>query len=47
VRDVDAESLANLPASVDGSRYRWPDLDGEGSNAYLLSRMAPGSKNAI
>jgi RHS repeat-associated protein len=30
VEDVDPKSLANLPASVDGSRYRWIDLDGEG-----------------
>jgi RHS repeat-associated protein len=35
VREVDAESLANLPASVDGSRYRWLDLDGEGLQCIL------------
>ena len=35
VREVDAESLANLPASVDGSRYRWLDLGGEGLQCIL------------
>jgi RHS repeat-associated protein len=35
LRDVDPESLANLPASVDGSRYRWLDLDGEGLQCVL------------
>ena len=30
VREVDPESLANLPANIDGSRFRWLDLDGEG-----------------
>ncbi len=35
MREVDAESLANLPASVDGSRYRWLDLDGEGLQCIL------------
>ena len=35
VRNVDPESLANLPASVDGSRYRWLDLDGEGLQCVL------------
>ena len=38
VRDVDAESLANLPASVDGSRYRWLDLDGEGLQCILAEQ---------
>jgi RHS repeat-associated protein len=30
VHDVDADSLANIPAGIDGPRYRWLDLDGEG-----------------
>ena len=35
VRDVDPDSLANLPSSVDGLRYRWCDLDGEGLQCLL------------
>lgn len=38
VRNVDPESLANLPASVDGSRYRWLDLDGEGLQCILAEQ---------
>jgi RHS repeat-associated protein len=38
VRDVDPESLANLPANVDGSRYRWLDLDGEGLQCILAEQ---------
>ena len=35
VREVDPESLENLPAGVDGLRYRWLDLDGEGLPGVL------------
>jgi RHS repeat-associated protein len=35
VRDVDSESLKNLPSGIDGSRYRWADLDGEGLSGIL------------
>jgi RHS repeat-associated protein len=35
VRDVDPDSLANLPSSVDGLQYRWLDLDGEGLQCVL------------
>ena len=35
VRAVDRESLGNLPEGVDGSRYRWLDLDGEGLSGIL------------
>jgi RHS repeat-associated protein len=35
VREVDPESLANLPASTDGTNYRWLDLDGEGMQGVL------------
>src|ERR1700692_2011310 len=38
VRDVDPDSLPNLPASVDGSRYRWLDLDGEGLQCILAEQ---------
>ena len=32
---VDKASLANLPAGIDGDRYRWLDLDGEGISGIL------------
>jgi RHS repeat-associated protein len=35
VRDVDAESLHGLPEGLDGTRYRWVDLDGEGVSGIL------------
>jgi RHS repeat-associated protein len=38
VREVDSQSLANLPANVDGSRYRWLDLDGEGVQGILAEQ---------
>jgi RHS repeat-associated protein len=37
VQEVDAASLANLPADVDGGLYRWLDLDGEGLQGVLVS----------
>jgi RHS repeat-associated protein len=39
VRSIDRESLGNLPQGVDGSSYRWLDLDGEGLSG-ILSRTA-------
>jgi hypothetical protein len=46
VREVDADSLINLPTGLDGTRYQWVDLDGEGipgilseqANAWLYKR---------
>jgi RHS repeat-associated protein len=35
VRDVDDESLQNLPIGLDGGRYQWIDLDGEGISGVL------------
>jgi RHS repeat-associated protein len=35
IRDVDPESLENLPAGVDGSLYQFVDLDGEGVSGIL------------
>jgi RHS repeat-associated protein len=35
VRDVDEATLENLPVGVDGSQYRWADLDGEGLQGIL------------
>jgi RHS repeat-associated protein len=38
VRDVDPASLQNLPAGIDGTRYRWVDLDGEGVSGILTEQ---------
>ena len=35
IRDVDAESLENLPYGFDGANYQWVDLDGEGLSGIL------------
>ncbi|HEV3076951.1 MAG TPA: SpvB/TcaC N-terminal domain-containing protein [Thermoanaerobaculia bacterium] len=37
-RRVEAESVANLPAGADGSRYQWVDLDGEGLPGVLTEQ---------
>jgi RHS repeat-associated protein len=41
VREVDQESLENLPAGLDSSAYQWVDLDGEGISG-ILSEQANG-----
>ena len=38
VRGIDADSLENLPYGIDGSRYRWADLDGEGVSGVLTEQ---------
>ena len=38
VRDIDPESLQNLPYGLDGTLYRWADLDGEGSSGILTEQ---------
>lgn len=38
VRDIDSESLKNIPRGVDGSNYRWVDLDGEGMPGILTEQ---------
>ena len=35
VREVDPDSLANLPSTAGSHRYRWVDLDGEGLQGVL------------
>ncbi len=35
IHSIDRESLGNLPEGVDGARYRWLDLDGEGLSGIL------------
>jgi hypothetical protein len=38
VRDVDPESLENLPEGLDGANYQWVDLDGEGLTGILAEQ---------
>jgi len=38
IRTVDAASLEHLPIGLDGARYRWVDLDGEGSAGILTEQ---------
>lgn len=38
VREVDPDSLENLPQGLDGSNYQWVDLDGEGLSGILTEQ---------
>jgi RHS repeat-associated protein len=38
VREIDPESLENLPYGLDGSHYQWIDLDGEGLSGILTEQ---------
>ncbi|NJO96204.1 MAG: toxin [Pleurocapsa sp. CRU_1_2] len=38
VREIDSHSLENLPEGLDGSRYQWIDLDGEGLSGILTEQ---------
>ena len=38
IREVDAESLENLPVGLDGASYQWMDLDGEGTSGILTEQ---------
>jgi len=38
IRDVDADTLENLPVGVDGTGYRWVDLDSEGLTGVLTEQ---------
>lgn len=39
VRDVDGESLENLPIGLDSIGYQWIDLDGEGLSGVLTEQV--------
>lgn len=41
IREMDAESLENLPVGLGGTAYRWVDLDGEGVCGILTEQ--PGA----
>ncbi|MFL5415520.1 MAG: SpvB/TcaC N-terminal domain-containing protein, partial [Myxococcales bacterium] len=38
IRELDAASLENLPNGLDGARYQWVDLDGEGISGILTEQ---------
>jgi len=38
VRDIDPDSLENLPQGLDGANYQWVDLDGEGLSGILTEQ---------
>src|SRR5262249_8280969 len=38
VREIDQESLKNLPVGLDSNNYRWVDLDGEGVPGILTEQ---------
>jgi RHS repeat-associated protein len=38
VRDIDPDSLENLPYGLDGTKYQWVDLDGEGLSGILTEQ---------
>jgi uncharacterized membrane protein len=41
IRELDAQSVANLPVGLDGASYQWMDLDGEGTSG-ILTEQADG-----
>jgi hypothetical protein len=41
IREIDAESLEDLPIGLDGASYQWMDLDGEGTSG-ILTEQADG-----
>ena len=56
VRDVDPESLKNLPSGIDSQLYRWLDLDGEGLAGILTEQgggwfykpnLSPANQQAV
>lgn len=56
VRDVDPDSLRNLPAGLGDAGYRWVDLDGEGvpgilseqgGSWYYKPNLSPANRQAI
>lgn len=38
IREVDRESLENLPQGLDGVQYQWVDIDGEGLSGILTEQ---------
>ncbi|PWB49646.1 MAG: toxin [Candidatus Methanoperedenaceae archaeon] len=38
IEEIDAKSLENIPYGLDGARYQWVDLDGEGVSGILTEQ---------
>ena len=38
IKEIDKESLENLPVGLDGANYQWVDLDGEGISGILTEQ---------
>ena len=38
IKEIDQDSLHNLPYGVDGAHYQWVDLDGEGLSGILTDQ---------
>ena len=38
LKQIEPESLENLPQGIDGSEYRWADIDGEGAGGILTEQ---------
>lgn len=38
IKEIDSESLENLPYGLDGTNYQWVDLDGEGLSGILTEQ---------
>jgi virulence plasmid B protein len=38
VRELDADSMDNLPVGLEGTGYQWVDLDGEGLSGFLTEQ---------
>ncbi len=38
IKEIDSESLKNLPYGLDGANYQWVDLDGEGLSGILTEQ---------
>lgn len=38
LREIELESLENLPYGIDGARYQWLDLDGEGASGIVTEQ---------
>lgn len=38
IQEIDADSLKDLPSGLDGTRYQWVDLDGEGISGIITEQ---------
>lgn len=39
IHEIDSASLENIPSGLDGARYQWVDLDGEGLSGILTEQQ--------